>query len=297
VSGPLRLFHRIFRPAIWMLQGTANFFLKHVFRIAPVGEHELAHSSEELRFLLGAAAQAKELTHRGADISQRALGLDSLVVRDVLTPRREVVFLDVELSLAENLRRAKASRHTRFPLCREHLDTSLGLIHIKDLMTLEGEAQPDLSALARELITVPEMMSLERVLEVFLKNRAHLALALDEYGGAAGIVTLDNVIEELVGEIQDEFDAEQPAVERTGADTFVAQGWANLREIREMTGLELESEEVSTFGGYVTEQLGRLPHPGETLELSGYLATVVKADKRHVRQITLQKLGAPTSRG
>lgn len=289
VSAPLRLFHRIFRPAIWLLQGTANFFLRHLFRIAPVSEHELAHSSEELRFLLAASAKAKALTHRGADISQRALELDSLVVRDVLTPRRDVVFLDTELSLAENLRRAKASRHTRFPLCREHLDTALGLIHIKDLITLEGEPSPDLAALTRELPTVPEMMSLERVLEMFLEKRAHLALVLDEFGGAAGIVTLDNVIEELVGEIQDEFDAEHSAIERTGADAFVAQGWLNLRELRERTGLELASSEVSTLGGYVTEQLGRLPHPGETLELEGYLVTVVKADKRHVRQVTLRK--------
>lgn len=289
VSGPLRLFHRVFRPAIWMLQGTANFFLRHLFRIAPVSEHELAHTGEELRFLLAASAKAKALTHRGADISRRALALDSLVVRDVLTPRREVVFLDVELSLAENLRRAKASRHTRFPLCREHLDITLGLIHIKDLITLEGDPQPDLSALTRDLPTVPEMMSLERVLEVFLEKRAHLALVLDEYGGAAGIVTLDNVIEELVGEIQDEFDAEHSAIERTGADAFVAHGWLNLRDLREFTGLELESSEVSTLGGYVTERLGRLPHAGETLDLDGYLVTVVKADKRRVRQMTLQK--------
>ncbi len=289
VSGPLRLFHRVFRPAIWLLQGTANFFLRHVFRMAPVGEHELAHSSEELRLLLAAAAKAKELTHRGADISQRALELDSLTVRDVLTPRREVVFLDTELSPEENLRRAKASRHTRFPLCREHLDTAIGLIHIKDLISLEEDPQPDLAAVKRELLTVPEMMSLERVLEVFLERRAHLALVLDEFGGAAGIITLDNVIEELVGEIQDEFDAEQSAIKRTGADAFLAQGGLSLRELRDVTGVELESSDVSTLGGYVTEQLGRLPHAGETLELGGYLVTVVKADKHWVSQLTLQK--------
>ncbi len=289
VSRPLELFYRIFKPAIWLLQGAANFLLKHLFRIEPVGEHELAHSEEELLLLLAESAQAKTLTALGARISARAFELQHLTARDIATPRPEVVFLDEGESFAGNLRRAKHSGHTRFPLCRGHLDEALGLIHIKDMIALEGEPAPELAAIKRELPTVPEMMTLEKLLDVFLTRRAHLALVVDEFGGAAGIVTLDNVIEELVGEIQDEFDAEQPDVERASADEFTVRGRLPLHELR-ATGIEVESSEVSTVGGYITQLLGHLPKEGETLRIGEYLATVTKGDGRRVRRVKFQRL-------
>lgn len=289
VSRPLELFYRIFKPAIWLLQGAANFLLKHLFRIEPVGEHELAHTEEELRLLLAESEKAKTLTALGARISSRAFELQHLTARDIATPRTEVVFLDESESFAENLRRAKRSGHTRFPVCRGHLDESTGLIHIKDMIAIDGEPAPVLAAMRRELPTVPEMMTLERLLEVFLHRRAHLALVLDEFGGAAGIVTLDNVIEELVGEIQDEFDAEQPDLERTSADEFIVRGRLPLHELRTLAGIDVESAEVSTVGGYVTHLFGHLPKQGETTRLGDYQITVVKCDGRRVRRVKFQR--------
>ena len=256
VSQPLQLFYRIFKPAIWVLQGAANFLLKHLFRIEPVGEHELAHSEEELRLLLAESEKAKTLTALGVRISSRAFELQHLCARDIATPRPDVVFLDEDESFDENLRRAKRSGHTRFPLCRGHLDEAIGLIHIKDMIAQQGERPPELAGIKRELPAIPEMMTLEKLLEVFLTTRAHLALVLDEFGGATGIVTLDNVIEELVGEIQDEFDAEQPDIERASPDEFTVRGRLPLHELRAIAGLEVESAGVSTIGGYVTQLLG-----------------------------------------
>ena len=286
---PLHLFHRIFKPAIWLLNGLANYIVKHFFRIDPVGGHELAHDEEELRFILAESAKAKALTMRGTEISMRALALRRITVRDVLTPRRDVVFLDTTLSFTENLRRAKKSGHTRFPLCREHLDSTIGLIHIKDMIPLEGEPTPGLLAIKRELPTAPEMMSLEQLLEFFLDRRAHLALVLDEFGGAVGIVTLDNVIEELVGDIRDEFDAEQPPIERASADEFTLKGRLSLHEMRELTGIELHSANVSTLSGYITERLGHLPQHGESMELDEWVATVVNTDGRRVRLVHFKR--------
>ena len=139
VSRPLSLFHAIFKPAIHVLNGAANFILKRLFQIAPVGEHELAHSEEELRLILAESVNARELSTLGARISSRAFELRHLTARDIATPRPQVVFLDAGDTFAENLRRAKRSGHTRFPLCRGHLDDSLGVIHIKDMITLEDE--------------------------------------------------------------------------------------------------------------------------------------------------------------
>ena len=200
-----------------------------------------------------------------------------------------MVFLDANESFAENLRRAKRSGHTRFPLSRGHLDESIGLIHIKDMIAMDGEPEPELAAIKRELPAVPEMMSLEKLLDIFLHNRAHLALVLDEFGGATGIVTLDNVIEELVGEIQDEFDAEMPDLERASADEFIVRGRLPLHELRTIAGIDVESAEVSTVGGYVTQLLGHLPKEGETARLGDYQLTVIKCDGRRVRRVKFQR--------
>lgn len=289
VSRPLELFYRVFKPAIWLLQGAANFLLRHLFRIAPVGEHELAHSEGELRLLLAESEKAQMLSATGARISSRAMGLQHLTAREIATPRTEVVLLDVDDSFAENLRRAKRSGHTRFPLCRGHLDESIGLIHIKDMIALEGEAVPELNAIRRELPTVPEMMTLERLLDVFLQSHAHLALVLDEFGGATGIVTLDNVIEELVGDIRDEFDGEAPELDQAVGEEFTVRGRFPLHELRRLPGIEAENEDVTTVGGYIVHLLGHLPKEGESVRLGGYRATVTKCDGRRVRRVHFQR--------
>lgn len=292
ISSPLKLFHTLFRPAIWALQGTANLLLKHAFRIEPVGEHELAHSEEELRLLLAESGNARVLSKVGANISARAFDLRYLTARDITTPRTEVVFLDVEDDYAKNLRRAKQSRHTRFPVCRGHLDDTVGLIHIKDMIAIEGEPAPSLDAIKRDLPVVPEMISLEKLLDIFLTKRAHLALVVDEFGGAAGIVTLDNVIEELVGEIQDEFDKEEPDFERVGPDEFNVRAKLPLHELYELASLELESADVSTIGGYVTSLLGHLPKQGESVQIDDYRVTVTKADRRRIRRLHFRRAAA-----
>ncbi len=142
VSRPLGVFYSVFKPAIWLLNGAANFILRHFLRVDPVAETELAHSEEELRLILAESQQAQEVSALEKEMLLNVLDLRRLAVRDIVTPRGHVLFLDVEDSFADNLRAAKASRHTRFPLCRGHLDQALGLIHIKDLLTLAGEAAP-----------------------------------------------------------------------------------------------------------------------------------------------------------
>ena len=290
VSRPLGLFYTIFKPAIWLLNGAANLILKHLMRIDPVAEMELAHSEEELRAILAESQQASEVSPLEKEMLLNVLDLRSLTVRDITTPRRSVVFLNAGDSLAENLRVAKTSGHTRFPLCREHLDETLGLIHIKDLLALDGAPHPDLAAIKREMVTVPEMLPLPRLLKIFLTRHAHMALALDEFGGAAGIVTLDDVLEELVGEIQDEFDAEQPRFQRLDENDFTVSGALGLHELRDLAGLDLQHPDVSTVSGYVTAALGHLPRKGEQVTICGHRVTVAQAGTRRVQQLHFHKL-------
>jgi CBS domain containing-hemolysin-like protein len=286
---PLNLFYIVFKPAIWLLNGASNVILRKWMRITPVSEHELAHSEEELRVILAQSANSQEVTQLGKEILINALDMRDRVVRDITTPRGEVVFLNTEDSFEENLRAAQESRHTRFPLCEGHLDQTVGQVHIKDLITLMRDPAPDLHRIKRELLPVPEMMPLEKLLTFFLAKHAHLALVVDEYGGTVGIVTLDNVLEELVGDIQDEFDTEKSELRKVTDDEFVVEGSLGLYELNDLIGLELESADVSTIGGYVTHLIGHLPKQGERTRIDEYEVTISKADSRRVIEVHFKR--------
>ena len=220
-----------------------------------------------------------------------ALDLRRRVVRDIMTPRGEVVYLNAEDSFQENLKLSRESGHTRFPLCQGHLDESIGLVHIKDLFSQVLQEKPDLLAIKREVFPVPEMMSLEKLLNFFLTRHAHLTIVVDEYGGTVGMVTLDNVLEELVGEIHDEFDVRHQEFRKINDDEFVADGKLGLYELRDLVGLELESADVSTIGGYVTNLIGHMPKEAENVDIEGYRATVLKTDGRRIVQVHFKRLG------
>jgi CBS domain containing-hemolysin-like protein len=290
VSGPLRLFYLIFKPAIWFLNVSSNWVLKHLLRTEPVKEGEIAHSEEELRLILDQSEKSDEVSSIGRDILVNALDMRRRVVRDIMTPRGEVVYLDVEESFEVNVKKALESRHTRFPLCRGHLDNALGLIHIKELVPMMRDPHPDLMRIRRDLIPVPEMMSLEKLLNLFLVRHAHLAIVVDEYGGTVGMVTMENVLEELVGDIQDEFDTEKAEFRKINDREFVVDGGLGLYELRDLADIEVENADVSTVGGYVTHLLGHLPKTGEQVPIEDYVVTVSQTDGRRVGQLHFKKM-------
>jgi len=290
VSVPLGIFYQMFRPAIWFLNGSANLILRKVLRIRPVGEHELAHSEEELRVILTESEDAQQVTPIGKEILINALDLRKRVVRDITTPRKEVIFLNTEDTFEENLNRAVSSQHTRFPVCEGHLDNAIGLVHIKDLMLQMRTEHPDLMKARRDILPVPEMMPLERLLTFFLTKHAHLALVLDEYGGTVGVVTMDNVLAEIVGDIQDEFDTDMHEFKRVNADEFVVDGGLALYELKDLAGLDLESEDVSTVGGFVTHLAGNLPAVGDQVRIESFEVTVLKADGRRVLEVRFKRI-------
>jgi CBS domain containing-hemolysin-like protein len=287
---PLRAFYLLFRPAIWLLHKSSNFILHTLLRLQPASGIELAHSEEELRLILDQSEKSEEVSALGRDLLMNVLDLRRRVVRDIMTPRGEVVYLDLEEDFESNVTKALESRHTRFPLCRGHLDNTVGLVHIKELVPLMRDPQPDLMRIRRELTPVPEMMSLEKLLNLFLSKHAHLAVVVDEFGGTVGMVTMENVLEELVGDIQDEFDTDQEEFRKISEDEFSVDGALGLYELRDMAGLELDSADVSTIGGYVTHLLGHLPKQGEQVKIEDYVVTVSQSDSRRVKQLNFRRV-------
>ncbi|HUF61538.1 MAG TPA: hemolysin family protein [Verrucomicrobiales bacterium] len=292
VVRPLHFFYVVLKPAIWILNGSANAVLKHVFRIDPLGVDGHSHSSEELRLIVRASEEADQVTETEREILINALQLSELVVRDIMRPRNEVVTLDPDDPFEENLRIAVESRYTRFPLVNGHLDQTLGFVHIKDMIPLIGSNGPDLLKIRKKAEVVPEMMTADRLLNHFLGRSLHMAVVVDEFGGAVGVVSLEDVLEELVGEIRDEFDedekSEQPFIQVADGE-FVVEGGLPLYELEEHTGLHWEDPEVSTVGGYVTHRFGRLPVEGESIEVEGFVVTVENTDGKRILQMRFQR--------
>ena len=297
IAAPLRIFYVIFRPAIWLLNGTANLFLRAV-GIGPANESELVHSEEELRILLAESGKARALSRRRTEILLNVMDMQERTVEEIMVPRPEITALNTAAPLSENLRIARESGFTRYPLAKNgNLDEIVGMVHLKDLLWFSQGAAPTASIqpLARDIPVGPETVTVEALLDRFLKRRSHMALVIDEHGGSAGLVTLEDVLEEFVGEIQDEFDVEEMSLirplEEEGA--WMIEGAAPLHRVSETLGIDIDADvNATTFGGYVVERLGRVPTPGTEVEFQGYRAVVRSADRKRVK--TVQVMRAPS---
>lgn len=287
IASPLHLFFVVFRPFIWMLNGTANFFLRMI-GIAPASETEIAHSEEELRLLL---SKGTTITSTGKSISLRAMELRDRTVREVMVPRTGLVSLSTMRTIEDNIAIALENQFTRYPLCERDVDNIVGMIHLKDLFKLKGETGPGgrLLDIKREMLFVPETMSLERTLNLFLAKRMLMAIAVDEYGGTAGLVTLENVLEELVGEIRDEFDVESILVHKVSDTEFVVDGAMPLLDFSRMFTVIPDSRDVVTVSGYVIHLIGTVPVRGAEVRIGDWQATIEAVDGIKVKTVRMKK--------
>jgi CBS domain containing-hemolysin-like protein len=291
VAQPLKWFYVASYPFNWLLNQAARWLLRQA-GIELAGEGGRAHSEEELRLLLATAPKHAGGTALGRDIVLNALDLRRRVAREVMRPRQEIIALDTEASIAECLEVAEKTRYSRFPLCEGgNLDKTLGVVHIKDLyaMRIKARSGTDLLPAARKLVYVPESARLEKLLQFFLERKLHLAIVVDEFGGTMGMVTLENILEELVGQIQDEFDQEKPLLARTGDDTWEVAGTLPLHELEELVGEPLQEEGITTVSGWVTQRLGGFPKAGDVLAIGGCELRVEEMAGMRVARLKLTK--------
>jgi len=291
IALPLQWFYWLSYPFGWVLNHTAQWLLRQA-GIQPVSEGERVHSEEELRLLLGASQKQAGATALGRGIVLNALDLRRRIAREVMRPRQEIVALDTEASIAECLDVAEKTRYSRFPLCESaDLDKTLGVIHIKDLyaMRLKARSGRELLPAIRKLIYVPETARLERLLQLFLERKLHLAIVVDEFGGTTGMITLENILEELVGQIQDEFDQEKPLLARMEENTWQAAGALPLHELEELIGEPLREEGVTTLNGWMTHRLGGFPKVGDVLNVGAYELRVEEMAGLRIDRLKLTK--------
>ena len=292
IAYPLHWFHKASFPLIWLINVSANWLLRR-FGLEPVSESELVHSEEELRLLFSASDKQSTATTLGREIVLNALDLRRRIARDVMRPRQEIVALDTEASVAECLDVAEKTRFSRFPICEGgNLDKTLGVVHIKDIyaMRLKAKRCADFLPAARKIIYAPETARLERLLQLFLERRLHFGIIVDEFGGTRGMLTLENMLEELVGQIQDEFDQEKPPLVKIGENSWEMLGSLPLHELSSLLGQDLEEEGISTTSGWVTHRLGGFPKEGDVLTIGNFQLRVQELEGRRVARLKLERI-------
>jgi CBS domain containing-hemolysin-like protein len=290
VAYPLHLFYRIAYPFIWFVNASANSILKRIG--IPVGPGQVADafSDEELRMLVAASAKQGKLDESERVIVGNALNFADTLVRQVMVPRTEIIAVPEELDLAGLIAMARQHRLSRFPVFRDDLDHIVGVVHVKDLVGVDRASRAKAHDVMRKVPAIPETLRLDQALAEFRRQHAQLAIVIDEYGGTAGLVTLEDVLEELVGEVADEFEKDvAPPFREETPGTYVVDGLVGLAELRERLHLELPDEPYDTVGGMVFGRLGRLAQIGDGVEVDGYRFQVSGVDGRRVSQVRVQR--------
>jgi CBS domain containing-hemolysin-like protein len=288
-SGPTRLFFTGLSPFIWLLQRSTELVLGLLGQEPPGAEHE-AHSEAELRMLLSSSAEQGEIARGEQEMLYKVFDFADKEVADVMVPRPEVVALSVDLPPAEALEIVLDSPYTRYPVYRDSLDDVVGILHVRDL--IKAMHDPDgmrvnLEELLRPATMVPETKDLAALLTEFRRTNQHMAVVIDEYGDIEGIVTLEDLLEEIVGEIEDEFDLPDETVERVDEDTIRIDGTFSIDDFNEEFDADLPIEDFHTVAGFVFGRLGRAAEPGDEVSHDGIVFRVDSVEGQRIDRLTV----------
>jgi CBS domain containing-hemolysin-like protein len=283
------LFMFLFRPLVWLVNASTNFILRP-WGIR-LGEQMEAHSEEELRIMISSAVSSGELEPEEQDYLNNVFDFGDRVAREIMVPRPDIEALPVDAPLEELVEKAAFGRYTRYPVYEGDLDHVLGAVHIKDLFRAAGEETDDfdIGPLIRECLVVPENKPIEQILREFQQRKLQMAIVIDEWGSVEGLITIEDVLEEIVGEIQDEFDEGEATIEEIGDKIYAVDGRIPITDVNEYFDIDLPREDFDTIGGFVLGSLGRPPEPGDTVEADGVTLHVKAVDGPRVSMLTLRR--------
>jgi CBS domain containing-hemolysin-like protein len=297
VARPTLLTERIFKPAIWLLNGAGNALIR-LFGVKPASGQELAHSIEELKMLVSASAESGVVEAEEREMVHAILGLGDLVVRQVMIPRMEIIAVEADLPLAEIIQLISSSTYTKFPVYEDNLDQILGIVHVKDLLyAMQNPQDPRKVArdFAREALYVPDTIGVSALLRQFRNNRQHIAISMDEYGGTSGLITLEDLLEEIVGEVSDPFDVDHPQIRSLPDGLVMIDGLTLIEEVNEQLHLDLNDPDYDTIAGYVLGKLRRMAQPLDFIESNGVRLQVEEMDGLRIARVSLTRLQNPLS--
>ncbi|MBP3943313.1 HlyC/CorC family transporter [Sphingobacteriaceae bacterium WQ 2009] len=288
IAIPLQIFYVIFRPIIYVLNGFANLLLRAVG--LHISEGELAHSSEELQYLLDKGKESGALDTAEHEMIKNVFDFNERIVKNIMVPRTKIIAAEQQCDAFDFINRITEEGYSRIPIYDESIDQIVGIVHTKDILPIVMKGKEVvLTSIMRKPYFIPETKKINDLLEEFQLKRIQLAIVLDEFGGTAGMVTLEDIMEELVGEIQDEYDEEIPVVERISDREYMVDAGASVHDVNEFLPLELPvSSDYDTVAGLVSNLFDKIPGVGEYKEIYGYTFTIIKKTQQNIEFVKLE---------
>ncbi|TCK82823.1 hemolysin family protein [Albibacterium bauzanense] len=287
---PLRFFYMVFRPFIWVLNGFANLILKMLG--FGVTMNEVHHSSEELQYLLDQGKESGALNLTEHELIKNVFDFNERVVKNVMVPRTKITAVEVDSPKELLLNTIISEGYSRVPVYDGSIDKIVGIVHAKDLLPqLVDKQEIELKNIIRKPYFIPETKKINDLMAEFQQKRIQIAIVLDEFGGTSGMVTLEDIVEELVGEIQDEYDEEHPIVEQVSQTEYIVSASANIHDVNEYLPLDLpQSNDYDTLSGLVSELFDKIPDVGECKEFHGYAFTILKKTQQNIESVKMERL-------
>ncbi|MFX3623665.1 MAG: hemolysin family protein [Ectobacillus sp.] len=291
-SRPLIYFYKIAFPFIWALNHSSRL-VTGLFGLKPASEHDVAHSEEELRLILSESYESGEINQTEFNYVSNIFEFDNRIAKEIMVPRTEIVGLYAEDALEEHIETIRTEKYTRYPVFGEDKDEVLGMVNVKDFfiryMAGEDGKFDDITTYMRPVIEVMETIPIHDLLLQMQKRRIPLAILYDEYGGTAGLVTLEDILEEIVGEIRDEYDEdERPPVQHINEQHKIMDGKVLVSEVNDLLGLELEEEDIDTIGGWIMMQNHTIKE-GQSIIVGGWEFAVLEKDSHQIKRIEVKK--------
>ena len=291
---PIQFFYKIMFPLIWLLNGSARLLLK-IFGLQPASEHELSHTEEELRLLLSESYKSGEINMNELKYVNNVFEFDDKIAREIMVPRTDIVGFEISASYEEVLKQVSEERYTRYPVYEGDRDNILGFLNIKDFLTqgMNDRIQPDtfkLQNFINPVIRTIETTPIQNLLQIMQKKRIHIAILLDEYGGTSGMVTVEDILEELVGEIRDEFDDDEiPDIRKIGEDHYLIYSKSLLDDVAKLLHLDLEDPNVDTIGGWYFSNMPDL-NIEDSFTYEGYEFSIHEIDGHQIQYLNIKKV-------
>lgn len=283
----LTFFYKLMYPFIWALNGMANSLLR-LIRMAPASELDEAHSEDEIRILMKESNKSGLIDNTELALVDNIFDFTATTAREIMIPRTEMICLNANQSMLENLEIASESMRTRYPVYNGDKDHIIGFIHIKDLMKSQ---LTDTISVIRPILAVPDSTPISDLLKRMQRSKTQIAILIDEYGGTSGLVTLEDIMEEIVGEIQDEFDQERPAIEQVDEMEYSIDGLMLIEEVSERFGLEMDRSDYDTIGGWLYSRVETIPpEVGQSVEYGGHLFVIQETEHKRISRVNVIKL-------
>ncbi|USB32406.1 hemolysin family protein [Paenibacillus sp. YPG26] len=288
LSAPLLYFYKLFLPVIWLLNSAANGLLR-LAGIEPASE-EAAHSEEEIRILMNQSAKSGVIDKDEIKLMDNIFDFSDMLAREIMLPRTDMDCLYTNLSWEENMKIVSETKHSRYPVAVEDKDQIIGFVHITDILLPEHGHGNNLEQLIRPIINVPESMEISQVLRLMQKKHSQLTLVVDEYGGTAGLLTAEEILEEIVGDLHDEFEDERPEIELLPDGSYSVDGRTLLEEVNDLTGIEIEDDEVDSIGGWLFKELEGAPVKGKKIQVGRVVFEVAEATRLRITRIQIRQI-------